>query len=55
MTIKNKKIEENKPALAAWMKDRIDEIALAAAKHNHFKGIWEDVKWHRKTTEKIRK
>ncbi|MDR1455286.1 MAG: hypothetical protein LBJ01_06520 [Tannerella sp.] len=99
--------EENKPALTAWMKDQIDEIALAAAKHNlvcgntegwgpilwldhpelswdwvkesgdicvdlacshpeykfictsnfthpHFKGIWEDMKWHRKITGKIK-
>jgi hypothetical protein len=99
---------ENKPVLTAWMKDRIDEIASAAAKHNivcgntegwgpvlwidhpeldwdwikesadicvdlalahpqykfictsnftqpNFKGIWEDVKWHRKITGRIRK
>jgi hypothetical protein len=23
--------------------------------HPHFKGIWEDVKWHRKITERIRR
>jgi sugar phosphate isomerase/epimerase len=99
---------ENKPVLTAWMKDRIDEIAAEAAKHNivcgntegwgpvtwidhpeldwdwvkesadicvdlalahpqykfictsnftqpNFKGFWEDVKWHKEITGKIRK